>query len=377
MEKRLIIGLGLGVGLSGFCIESSHALMNTKGVVNASALNLRSVVTNEVIDKLVKGTEVTIIKDLNNGFVQVRTNKGKEGKCAKNYLSIGNSAVTGTKEKYVVDTPSLNVRKGVGTGHAVVGYIKAGDIVNVVKVIDRWAQIEYSNGKTGYCAYRYLKKASSSNNTNNNTSNSINQSVSNTNAKYANIVSSYTTSYSTGSNRSKNVELAARRINNTIIKPNETFSFKKAVGKLELENGYFNAPYMANGVIAGESPGGGVCQVSSTLYVSALKAGLTKISARTHSGQVAYMPAGFDAVISSSSDLKITNTYKEDIVIKASYSNGKLTIKFASVNPLLGGKIYELKSQPIENSKQYKLFLFEKNGNVSKAVYSRTSNYVR
>lgn len=380
MERRKMIGLSLGLGaaISGIYLENSHAAINTTAEVTASVLNLRSITdSNEVIGKLTQGSQITILKDFNDGFVHVRTNNGKEGKCSKKFLNINDLTNSSAKQKYVVSAEFLNVRKGAGVEHFVTGFLRKGDSVNKISSSNGWAKIEYSNGKTGYCADRYLKKASDSN-TSQATIDNKTQTVTESSKKsYNNVVSVFTTTYATGCNRATNIELAVGSINNTIIKPGGVFDFKETVGETSLENGYLNAPFMANGVIAGETAGGGICQVSSTLYAAALKAGLTDISARTHSGRVSYMTPGLDAVISSTSNLRIRNTYQEDIVIKASCSGGVLTIKFVSVNPLLEGKTYELKSQALPNSNQYKLFLMEKKGNISRPVYSRTSNYVR
>lgn len=149
------------------------------------------------------------------------------------------------------------------------------------------------------------------------------------------------------------------------------------IGETTIANGYVNAPIMVNGVANQTGVGGGVCQVSTTLYVAALKSGLTDIVSRNHSGRVGYVPDGLDAVISGAQDLIIKNTYDEEIMISSWYSGGKLTVAFKSVNPLMDGKTYDFKTYPSNGGLTVKLNVIEKNGGKEKVVYTRTSNYVR
>ncbi len=147
--------------------------------------------------------------------------------------------------------------------------------------------------------------------------------------KYAKTLASYTTNFDSGNvNRSTNVRLAAKSIDGTVIKPGKTFSFNKVVGERTAEAGYKQAI-----VFEGGQPvpglGGGVCQVSSTLFNAALLSNM-KISERHyHSATVSYVPLGRDATVAyGSKDFKFTNNLDTPIKIDTVYSsNGSLTMK--------------------------------------------------
>lgn len=116
-----------------------------------------------------------------------------------------------------------------------------------------------------------------------------------TDALFRDKLSSYSTSYATSdSNRSTNVALASKSINNKILLPGESFSYNDTLGKRTPEAGYKMAGAYANGQSV-QQYGGGICQVSSTLYNSVLLANL-KIDQRTcHMFKVGYVPLGRDA----------------------------------------------------------------------------------
>lgn len=273
------------------------------------------------------------------------------------------------KIKVVVNGNSLNVRKGPSTNSEKIGSLPRGAKVKVISDSNGWSKIKYNDG-IGYVSSEYLAKPGTSGAAGSGSSNT-------TNKKFDNILWSYSTNYNHKIERAKNIEVASQRINNTIIKPGESVSYKKMIGETTIANGYVNAPIMVNGVANQTGVGGGVCQVSTTLYVAALKSGLTDIVSRNHSGRVGYVPDGLDAVISGAQDLIIKNTYDEEIMISSWYSGGKLTVAFKSVNPLMDGKTYDFKTYPSNGGLTVKLNVIEKNGGKEKVVYTRTSNYVR
>jgi len=122
-------------------------------------------------------------------------------------------------------------------------------------------------------------------------------------------------------NRVFNVSLAASRINGTLVVPNETFSFNKALGDVSSFTGYRQAYIIKNGrTILGD--GGGVCQVSTTLFRAALNAGLPITERWAHAYRVGYYeqdsPAGIDATVyDPTNDLKIKNDTGHYILIQA------------------------------------------------------------
>lgn len=141
-----------------------------------------------------------------------------------------------------------------------------------------------------------------------------------------NVIGTYTTSYNAEIPRATNVSLAAARINGVIIQPGGTFSFSKTILPRTAANGYVSAPVISGGKFV-PGMGGGICQVSSTLYAAMLDADLPATERYPHSLKVDYIPEGMDATISGTAkDLKFTNTFEEPIQIVASAADGVLTV---------------------------------------------------
>lgn len=141
-------------------------------------------------------------------------------------------------------------------------------------------------------------------------------------------LASYKSTYSTAAaGRAYNVARAASSINGKILLPGDTFSYNEAIGNPSLANGYKVAPIFENGKTS-EGVGGGVCQVSSTLYSAVLYANLTIVERRNHSLTVAYVPKGQDATVSYGSlDFKFKNDTDHPIRIDASATGGKCIVK--------------------------------------------------
>jgi len=150
---------------------------------------------------------------------------------------------------------------------------------------------------------------------------------------YTNLRADFSTNISTSSlDRKHNIKNALNSINKTILMPNETFSFNKTVGKRSEENGYRNAKIIVNNEFV-DGIGGGVCQVSSTLYNAALLSGLEIVEANKHSKQVGYVKYGFDAMVNfGSSDLKFKNNTNNKIVIITNFSPTKIRIRIFGTN---------------------------------------------
>ena len=116
-------------------------------------------------------------------------------------------------------------------------------------------------------------------------------------------------------NRKSNVALACRKINGLTLYPEEEFSFNSQVGARTVANGFKTAYIIQDGDFV-EGVGGGVCQVSSTLYNCALLAGLAITCVNPHSLPVSYVSPSFDAMVSSGSDFRFVNTLSAPITIK-------------------------------------------------------------
>lgn len=139
-------------------------------------------------------------------------------------------------------------------------------------------------------------------------------------------LASYTTFYDASEQRAINVELAASKVNGTVLQPGQRFSFSSAVSPISLSGGYVMGPAFAGGVEV-EGVGGGLCQVSSTLYAAMVMSGLPVTERYPHSLPVGYVPRGMDATIAGNSkDLKFVNNFSYAIEIKAVTEDGKLTV---------------------------------------------------
>lgn len=144
---------------------------------------------------------------------------------------------------------------------------------------------------------------------------------------FAQTLSNYSTRYDvSNTNRATNVELATSKLNGVIILPGETFSYNKTVGERTISAGFKEASiYTNSGVEYGL--GGGICQVSSTLYNVALEANLEIVERKNHRYYVSYVPLGRDATVSYGSiDLKFKNTRTYPIKIQAEAKNGVVDI---------------------------------------------------
>lgn len=151
----------------------------------------------------------------------------------------------------------------------------------------------------------------------------------NTTAAAGNVIGTYTTYYNAKIARATNVATAASRINGVVVGKGESFSFSATILPRTAANGYVTAPIFLNKKHA-MGIGGGVCQVSSTLYAAMLTAGLPATERHPHSLAVDYIPAGWDATIAGNTkDLKFVNTFDYPIMISASANNGTLTVSIS------------------------------------------------
>lgn len=141
-------------------------------------------------------------------------------------------------------------------------------------------------------------------------------------------IGTYSTSFKANdSNRSYNVKRASDSIDKKLLLPGETFSFNETTGPRSLKAGYKEATVIYDGkFVPGE--GGGVCQVSSTLYNTLLSSQVNIVERHRHSLPVGYVPPGRDATVAYDVlDLKFKNNYSAPIYIQ-SYVNGNvLTVK--------------------------------------------------
>ena len=169
------------------------------------------------------------------------------------------------------------------------------------------------------------------------------------------MISSYSTKYSTrNKDRTTNLRLAAEKIDGTVLMPGEEFSYNKVVGERTIAAGYKEAPIYQDGQVV-DGLGGGICQISTTLYNAVLYANLEILERRNHQFVPSYVPAGRDAtVVYGAIDFRFKNSRSYPIKIKCSVSGG--IAKF---------EIYGLKEQ-----NEYEV-------TVSSKVTSKTKNAIK
>lgn len=140
-------------------------------------------------------------------------------------------------------------------------------------------------------------------------------------------ISEYSTSYaSSDANRASNVALAASKINGKVLNPGERFSFNGVVGPRTAATG-FKIAHVYEGDRVVDGMGGGICQVSSTLYNAVVLADLKIISRKNHSMPVGYVPLGRDATVSYGTiDFVFENNKPHPIKISAVTNNRRLTV---------------------------------------------------
>ncbi len=152
--------------------------------------------------------------------------------------------------------------------------------------------------------------------------------------KLFNLVASFETDFSNSKpERKNNIKLAMSSVDGVLIKSGESLSFNKLTGVRSQENGYLSAKIIKNGEYV-DGVGGGVCQVSTTLYNACILAGLTVSEVHNHSLPASYVLPGFDAMVNAgSSDLKITNNTKSDFLITTCSNQDKCKVCIFGVKP--------------------------------------------
>lgn len=127
--------------------------------------------------------------------------------------------------------------------------------------------------------------------------------------------------------RSHNVKLASSYLDGVLLKPGEIFSFDKGIGPRSFERGYRNAPVFEGDEII-DGIGGGICQVSSTLYLAALYADLEIVERSNHYRPVGYVPIGQDATIAEGViDLKFKNSTPNNLYIHSQVDGNQVTVQ--------------------------------------------------
>lgn len=164
-------------------------------------------------------------------------------------------------------------------------------------------------------------------------------------SEYGMIAYAVTNASSSSSNRLSNIRLALQLINGTRLAPGETFSFNDTVGKRTTERGFKLATAYSSGEIT-EDVGGGICQVSTTLFNAVVKADMQIDERHNHSLTVAYVDKGKDAAVNwKSQDLKFTNTSEDDVYLVCILTDDK-RVRIGVFGKLLpNGETIEIEAQ--------------------------------
>ena len=168
-------------------------------------------------------------------------------------------------------------------------------------------------------------------------------------SKIKGVMATFSSSYATSTaGRSNNIEIATAAINGTVVMPGETFSFNDVVGPRTIERGFQEAgTYVGNKVEPGI--GGGICQVSTTIYRAVMKANLRSVERTNHSMVVGYAEPGLDATVSYGYlDYKFKNTYDFPIYIQGSTAGKVVTYNIYGDSSALNGKTYNMVNEILE-----------------------------
>lgn len=166
------------------------------------------------------------------------------------------------------------------------------------------------------------------------------------------VIGTFTTKTTDNKNRNQNIKLAVDAIDGTVLKPGQEFSFNLATGNRTSEKGYQPAGAYKNGVLI-EEPGGGVCQVSTTLYHAIIQSGYRTTERNAHSFAPSYVEKGQDAMVSfdgyAGPDLKFINTGKASVVLRAAFSNRELKMSIVGLPLLDEGVEVSIRSEKVRD----------------------------
>ena len=187
------------------------------------------------------------------------------------------------------------------------------------------------------------------------------------------VLGEYTTYYYPG-NRGENIWIAANALSDKIVKTGWEFSFNTTVGPRSYAAGYYNAPVIINGKTE-DGVGGGVCQVSSTLYNAVLLAGLTPTERTPHYFPSSYVSSGRDATVADGSiDFKFRNDLNHPVYLKSFASGSELTICVLGTRADLNGNTVAIETGG-SSMKPSVYRVYYNNGQAVKEEYLHTDVY--
>ena len=187
------------------------------------------------------------------------------------------------------------------------------------------------------------------------------------------VLAAYTTRYYPG-DRGDNIALASSKLNDILIRKDEVFSFNTTVGRRTKAAGYKDAPVIIEGKVL-EDVGGGVCQVSSTLYNAVLLAGLTPTVRAPHFFPSSYCPPGLDATVADDVlDFQFRNPLVHPVYLLASAYGSSLTVYILGTRADLNGNEISLERTGSRLTPTIHR-VFSKNGTVVSREFMHTDYY--
>ncbi len=187
------------------------------------------------------------------------------------------------------------------------------------------------------------------------------------------VLARYETHYSPGS-RGQNIAIAAGKLSGSLVKPNGIFSFNDTVGARTAAAGYRIAGVILDGQLA-DGIGGGVCQVSSTLYNAVLLAGLTPTIRTPHFFPSTYCPPGRDATVADGLlDFQFRNDLAHNVILKVALTTNSITFYVLGNKNDLGGQTIRLTNRGSGSHPSiYRLWYL--GDNVAREEFLHTDNY--
>ncbi len=187
-------------------------------------------------------------------------------------------------------------------------------------------------------------------------------------------LASYSTNGGGSAGRKANIGLAVNSCNGVILLPGETFSYNDVLGERTAARGYQPAGAYSDGEVV-EQLGGGICQVSSTLFAALLHTDLEIVTRSNHSMPVSYLPMGMDAAVSwGGPEFKFKNNLTYPVKISASYSGGTITFKILGAKADVRKIEVEVKETGELSAETYRKY-YDANGNVTETKRVAKSSY--
>lgn len=194
------------------------------------------------------------------------------------------------------------------------------------------------------------------------------------------VLGQYSTSFSDSSARGNNIYVAGKSSSEIILMPGEVYSFNKSTGARTWSKGYKTAKVIVGGKFV-DGEGGGVCQVSTTIFNAALLSGMEIQEVHNHTFPSKYASRGRDAAVSYGySDLKFKNPYSHPVYIKNIVNNGAITSKIYGCSEDRE-KLYVRTEEKYEkekiNVKTYRIYLDEENNKIREELISESKYSIK